>query len=57
MSLKKVHDDQPSEFKFTIDNLKKAEDSSLASQLSFLKKNKKRFANSSAIHEFIRQHR
>ena len=38
-------------------DLKKAEDSSLASQLSFLKKNKKRFANSSAIHEFIRQHR
>ena len=26
MSLKKVHDDQPSEFKFTIENLKKAEE-------------------------------
>ena len=37
--------------------LKKAEDSALASQLSFFKKNKKRFANSSALHEFIRQNR
>ena len=26
MSLKKVHDDQPKDFKFTIENLKKAED-------------------------------
>ena len=38
-------------------DLKKAEDSSLSSQLSFLMNNKKRFANSSAIHEFIRQNR
>ena len=36
-------------------DLKKAEDSALASQLPFFKKNKKRFANSSALHEFIRQ--
>ena len=35
--------------------LKKAEDSALAAQLSFFKKNKKRFANSSALHAFIRQ--
>ena len=26
MSLKKVHDEQPNEFKFTIENLKKVED-------------------------------
>ena len=26
MSLKKVHDEQPSEFKFSLENLKKAED-------------------------------
>ena len=36
-------------------DLKKAEDSALASQIPFFKKNKKRFANSSALHEFIRQ--
>ena len=38
-------------------DLKNAEDSALASQLPFFKKNKKRFANSSALHEFIRQKR
>ena len=37
------------------DELKKAEDKSLMSQLPFFKKNKKLFANSSALHTFIRQ--
>ena len=37
--------------------IKTAEDKALASQLAFLKKNKKRFANSSAVHAYIGQNR
>ena len=36
-------------------HIKTAEDKALASQLSFLKKYKKRFANSSAVHAYIGQ--
>ena len=35
--------------------LKKAEDNALITELAFLKKNKKRFANSSAVQSFLRQ--